>query len=113
MHRVTAAGVGAAHRRSRRDIGEDGMTTKAILQLLATSALATSALPALAQTQADPGQTAPAQPSDAPATSPTAPGQNGTDTSTTDVTRVATGDQTPDNANAPADQLQDVVVTAN
>lgn len=79
------------------------MTTK-ILRLFATTALATVGTPALAQTT---------PPSDAPATSPTAPGQTGQDSSTTDVTRAATGDKTPDNANEPAAGLQDIIVTAN
>lgn len=70
------------------------MNTSDFLRLMATTALITTALPAVAQTQ--------------PATA-----QTGGDASATDVTRVATGDQAPDNANAPADQLQDIIVTAN
>jgi len=70
------------------------MNTSDFLRLMATTALITTALPAMAQTEP-------------------APAQSGVDASATGATRVATGDQAPDNANAPANQLQDIIVTAN
>ncbi len=69
------------------------MTMTKLLRLLATTALAGAALPAFAQAD------------------PAASSQPG---STTDATRVATGDQAPDNANAAGGSaIGDIVVTAN
>lgn len=62
------------------------MNTSDFLRLMATTALITTALPAMAQTE----------PAPAPTTQPGAP-----------AATAATGDQ------APADQLQDIIVTAN
>ncbi|MET3762048.1 TonB-dependent receptor [Sphingomonas sp. UYEF23] len=62
------------------------MNTSDFLRLMATTALITTALPAMAQTE----------PAPAPTTQPGAP-----------AVAAATGDQ------APADQLQDIIVTAN